>query len=71
MDHKDKVIQMLEAEPVCPYCGMGVSRIVTRESISAVCGWCDIRWTKYVEKIVERDELSMLIMWLPTSERKN
>jgi uncharacterized paraquat-inducible protein A len=63
MDHTEKVKQMLTGgEPICPYCGMGVSRIITKNGSSAVCGWCDIKWQMNDERVIETEAHSTLIM---------
>jgi hypothetical protein len=66
MDHSEIVKEILEGEkPVCPYCKMEVSRISTSERVVAVCGWCNMKWIKEPGRLIEQNNKSKLIMFMP------
>ena len=65
MEHKEKVkAMMLGIKLDCPYCGMGVSRISTSESTTAICGWCDIKWKMKGNRVTEEEEKRAKIIHL-------
>lgn len=38
----------------CPYCGMPLSRFEVPKKSFAICGWCNISWSKQDTLIIEK-----------------